>query len=56
MRLIQTYYVERGKNIILKQVMYSKRKIFKLPNELYDENELNNYIQEYFLTFETPPG
>jgi hypothetical protein len=22
---------------------------------LYDENELNNYIQEYFGTFETPP-
>jgi hypothetical protein len=26
-------------------------KILKLPN---DENELNNYIQEYFGTFETP--
>jgi hypothetical protein len=30
-------------------------KILKLPNGLYDENELNNYIQEYFGTFETPP-
>ncbi|RZC38683.1 hypothetical protein BDFB_015236, partial [Asbolus verrucosus] len=29
--------------------------ILKLPNGLYDENELNNYIQEYFGTFETSP-
>jgi hypothetical protein len=29
--------------------------ILILPNGLYDENELNNYIQEYFGTFETPP-
>ncbi|EFA07043.1 hypothetical protein TcasGA2_TC010017 [Tribolium castaneum] len=33
----------------------SEWKILKLPNGLYDENELNNYIQEYFGTFETPP-
>jgi hypothetical protein len=40
--------------------------LFKLPNGLYDDNALDNYIQEYFLTsvspqdslrgsFETPP-
>jgi hypothetical protein len=33
----------------------SEWKILKLPNGLYDENELSNYIQEYFGTFETPP-
>jgi hypothetical protein len=33
----------------------SEWKILKSPNGLYDENELNNYIQEYFGTFETPP-
>jgi hypothetical protein len=33
----------------------SEWKILKLPNGLYDENKLNNYIQEYFGTFETPP-
>ncbi|KAJ3661728.1 hypothetical protein Zmor_006115 [Zophobas morio] len=30
-------------------------KILKLPNGLYDENELNNYIQEYFGTSDSPP-
>jgi hypothetical protein len=50
---VHRLYVPNSK--ITKSRKKTLEMILILPNGLYDENELNNYIQEYFGTFETPP-